>query len=66
MKRFKVENIRKLQTIVVTVNKTIPTDEDVLYKTGWNKKDCIIKEVHSGYHTEGDDNPSMVDYLGED
>ena len=51
MKRFKVENTRKLQTIVVTVHKTLPTDEDVLYKTGWSKKDCIINEVHAGYHT---------------
>ena len=66
MKRFKVENTRELQTIVVTVHKTLPTDEDVLYKTGWSKKDCIINEVHAGYHTEGDDEPSQIDYLGEE
>ena len=66
MKRFKVENTRRLETIVVTVHKTLPTDDDILYKTGWNKKDCIIEEVYSDYHIEQDDNPSQIDYLGEE
>ena len=45
MKRFKVENTRRLETIVVTVHKTLPTDDDVLYKTGWNEKDVTITEI---------------------
>jgi len=66
MKRYKVVNKRKLQQIVVSVDKPLVTDEDVLWKTGWDKKDCIIEEVHTGYHTDVDDNPSHIDYLGED
>ena len=66
MKRYRVINKRKLETIVVTVHKTLPTDDDVLFKTGWNKKDCIIEEVYSDYHIEQDDNPSQIDYLGEE
>ena len=67
MKRFKVENTRRLETIVVTVHKTLPTDDDILYKTGWNKKDCIIKEVHSNWD-ESLSEPSHMDneHLGED
>ena len=66
MKRYRVINKRKLETIVVSVHKKLPTDDDVLFKTGWNKKDCIIEEVYSDYHIDENDNPSQIDYLGEE
>ena len=66
MKRFKVENTRRLQTIVVSLSKGPYTQNNILNKTGWDKKDCNIQEVHHNFHTDGDGNPSQIDHIGEE
>tara|TARA_R100001443_G_scaffold8636_1_gene18040 strand:+ start:24 stop:275 length:252 start_codon:yes stop_codon:yes gene_type:complete len=45
MKRFLVENTRKGTTIKVTLNSPPYENENVLYKTGYKAKDCIITEL---------------------
>ena len=55
MKRFKVVNktincidkfgIRKFDTINVTLHKAPYTTENILYKTGWKKKDVTITDI---------------------
>jgi hypothetical protein len=60
MKTFLVENTRKLQTIRVTINQPPYEEENVLNKTGWKIKDCIIKEIHLGWD-EDLTNPSHMD-----
>ena len=67
MKQFLVENTRKMQTIKVILHNPPFEDEDVLNKTGWKVKDCVIKEVHSDWN-ESLTEPSHMDneHLGED
>ena len=67
MKQFLVENIRKMQTIKVTIHNPPFEDENVLEKTNWKINDCIIKEVHSNWD-ESLTEPSHMDneHLGED
>ena len=48
MKRFLVENKRKSMTIKVMVHNPPYENENVLYKTGWKEKDCIITELSEG------------------
>ena len=45
MKRFKVLNNRKNTIIYVTLNEPPYENENILYKTGWKVKDCIIEEI---------------------
>ena len=49
MKTFLVENSRKGATIKVTLNQPPYENENILYKTCWKEKDCVIKEVFLGY-----------------
>ncbi len=61
MKTFIVENKRKFQTIRVNLHNPPYDDENVLNKTGWKIRDCIITEVYS--KNDGDlENPSMMDH----
>jgi len=52
MKVFLVENSKRNTTIKVTLNQPPYENENILYKTGWKEKDCIIKEVYSGWREE--------------
>ena len=45
MKRFLVENTRKGLTIKVMIHNPPYENENILYKTGWKDKDCIIREL---------------------
>tara|TARA_R100000008_G_C3509191_1_gene127908 strand:+ start:219 stop:410 length:192 start_codon:yes stop_codon:yes gene_type:complete len=55
MKRFRITNKkiqymdrygeRKFDSITVTIHKPPYTDEIILNKTGWDKKDVTIKDV---------------------
>ena len=45
MKRFLVENTRKGTTIKVTLSQPPYENENVLHKTGYKAKDCIITEL---------------------
>ena len=67
MKQFLVENIRKMQTIKVTIHNPPFEDENVLEHTSWKSKDCTIKEIHSGWDEDLSE-PSHMDneHLGED
>ena len=67
MKQFLVENTRKMQTIKVTMHNPPFEDENVLERTNWKIKDCVIKEVHSNWD-ESLTEPSHMDneHLGED
>ena len=65
MKVFRVENTRKGTTVKVTLNQPPYENENILYKTGYKEKDCIITEVYSGY--DGDLGPqSPIDFEGEE
>mgnify|MGYP001493260757 CR=1 FL=1 len=46
MKRFKVVNKRKSSIIYVVLHNPPYENENILYKTSWNAKDCEIEEVH--------------------
>ena len=46
MKRFRVEhNNYEKPVITVTLNQPPYEDENILHKTGWNKKDVTITEL---------------------
>ena len=45
MKRFLIENTRKGTTIRVILHNPPYENENVLYKTGYKEKDCIITEL---------------------
>ena len=45
MKTFLVENTRKGTTIKVRLTNPPYENENILYKTGYKIKDCIIKEI---------------------
>ena len=47
MKRFLVENTRKGTTIKVMLHNPPYENENVLYKTGYKEKDCVITELKS-------------------
>jgi hypothetical protein len=49
MKTFLVENTRKGTTIKVILHNPPFENENILHKTGYKEKDCIIQEVYSGY-----------------
>tara|TARA_R100001082_G_C4238240_1_gene106200 strand:- start:214 stop:462 length:249 start_codon:yes stop_codon:yes gene_type:complete len=46
MKTFLVENTRKSVTIKVTIHNPPYENENILYKTGWKEKDCLITELN--------------------
>ena len=48
MKRFLIENTRKGTTIRVTLHNPPFENENILYKTGYKEKDCIITELSEG------------------
>tara|TARA_B100000579_G_C22306489_1_gene609519 strand:- start:157 stop:411 length:255 start_codon:yes stop_codon:yes gene_type:complete len=48
MKTFLVENTRKGLTIKVTLHNAPFEDENILHKTGWSSKDCVISDVTGG------------------
>ena len=62
MKRFKVVNQkiqymddygnRKFDTIYVTLNQPPYENENILYKTKWNAKDCIITDITPKFQGE--------------
>ena len=66
MKRFKVINNRKEQTIFVTLNQPPYENENILHKTGWKEKDVVIKEIHS--ESADQISYSMIDsdFIGEE
>ena len=45
MKTFKVENTRKGTTIKVTLHSPPYEDENILSKTGYKLKDCVITDL---------------------
>ena len=45
MKVFRVENTRRRETIRVTLHNPPYENENILYKTGWKEKDCIIEQL---------------------
>ena len=55
MKRFLVENTRKGTTIKVVLHNPPFENENILYKTGYKEKDCIITEL-------GDTQINLNDY----
>ena len=67
MKIFLVENMRKGAQIKVVLLNPPYENENILYKTGYKEKDCIITEVHSNWDEELID-PSQMDNenLGEE
>ena len=67
MRTFLVENTRKGTKIKVTLNQPPYENENILYKTNYNEKDCIITEVFCGYDEELIE-PSTMDnkHIGED
>jgi|TARA_B100000287_G_scaffold401116_1_gene420876 hypothetical protein len=70
VKTFKIENTRRGTTIKVTLNQPPYENENILYKTGYKEKDCIITEVYSDYGTLDDasglDPMSPIDFEGEE
>ena len=62
MKRFKVINNkihfmdkfgeRKFNTIHVTIHNPPYENENILYKTKWNAKDCIITDITPKFQGE--------------
>ena len=62
MKRFKVVNktipfldkfgVRKFDTINVTLNKGPYTKQNILNKTGWKVKDCMITDITPTFEGE--------------
>jgi len=60
MKTFLVENSRKGATIKVTLQNPPYENENILNKTGWKQKDCVIKEVFIGYDEDLTE-PSLAD-----
>ena len=63
MRTFLVENTRKGTKIKVTLNQPPYENENILYKTGYKEKDCIITEVYSGYDGDLGDH-SVIDFTG--
>ena len=59
MKAFKVENTRRGTTIKVILQNPPYEIENILYKTGYKEKDCIITEVYSDYGDDYDENGGL-------
>ena len=67
MKIFLVENSRRGSKIKVTLHNPPYENENILHRTNWKEKDCIITEVYNGW--DGDmNNPSLIDkdIIGEE
>ena len=45
MKKFRVENKYKNETLTVLLYQPPYEDENILYKTGWKLKDVTITEI---------------------
>ena len=45
MRRFKVENHRKEQTIKVILHKPPYENENILHKTSWKEEDVTITDI---------------------
>ena len=60
MKTFKIENMRKGQTLKVILHSPPYENENILNKTGWKVKDCTITEVFLGWDEDLVD-PSLAD-----
>ena len=66
MKRFRVEHKDyDKPPNTVTLWKPPYENENILYKTGYKEKDCIISEVYSGYDGQLGDH-SIIDFTGEE
>ena len=52
MKRFKVKNHRKEQTIFVLLHQAPYEDENILNKTGWQAKDVTITDITPKFEGE--------------
>ena len=52
MKVFRVENTRRRETIRVTLHNPPYENENILYKTGWKEKDCIIEQLVVTYEQQ--------------
>ena len=61
MKTFLVENNRKRHIIKVTLHDPPYENENILNKTGWKEKDCVITEVYTGYDGDLNDQGMIID-----
>ena len=59
MKTFIVENRRKGQKIKVSLHDPPFENQNILNKTGWREKDCIISEVHNDYSEDNMDSSEL-------
>ena len=63
MKVFKVEHIKKFQTIKVTLHNPPYENENILHKTSWKAKDCVITELYTNVDSDKHlKEPSRIDY----
>ena len=60
MKTFLVENTRKGTTIRVTLQNPPYENENILHKTGYKEKDCVITDL------TGNDHINLSDYKSID
>ena len=65
MKRFLVENTKKGTTIKVTLHSPPYENENILYKTGYNEKDCIISELSTSNTVDLNDFASIDNEFDE-
>ena len=68
MKTFLVENTRRGTKIKVVLHNPPFENENILYKTGYKEKDCIISEVYSGWSCYVGERPEIdnPDITGEE
>ena len=59
MKTFLVENTKKGTTLKISLHSPPYENENVLYKTGYKEKDCVITELYK-------DSISLIDYKSID
>ena len=45
MKIFEVENLKKYQTLRITLHNPPYENENILWKTGWKESDVTIREI---------------------
>ena len=64
-KRFLVENTRKGTTIKVTLHNPPYEDENVLAKTGYKLKDCVITDLSSDASVDLSDYKSIENEYDE-
>jgi len=65
MKTFLIENKRKGTTLKVTLQEPPFENENVLYKTGYKEKDCIITELSTNNTIELNDYDSIDNEFDE-